>query len=123
MHGDTIGIRARFKLVSQTQLEIALMPKVRIVELADLFRTLFDQHALFEIEQVRRLFAGLFPPVIKVASRNDIVRNALVVKLKQRVVVHQYVAAAGLVLKFFNFIAQLEVVAEERMAGLPVAFN
>ena len=84
MHRHAIGIGARFKLVAKPQLEVALMPEVRVVQLADLLRPFFNQHALFKIEQVWRFAAGLLPPLIKVASGDDIVANALVVKLEQR---------------------------------------
>ena len=46
--------------------------------------------------------------------------DALVVKLKQRLIVHQNVAASGLVLKLFHLGAQLQVFTEERVARLPV---
>ncbi len=38
MHRHAIGIGARFKLVAKPQLEVALMPEVRVVQLADLLR-------------------------------------------------------------------------------------
>ena len=99
------------------------MPEVRVVELADRLGALFYQHALFEVEQVRRLFAGLLPPAVEVAGGNHIVADALVVKLEQRFIVHQNVAAAGLVLKFLHFRAQLQVFAEEGVARLPVTLH
>ena len=99
------------------------MPEVRVVELADRLRALFDQHALFKVEQVRGLFAGFLPPAVEMARRDHIVTDALIVKLKQRLVVHQNVATAGLVLKLFHLGAQLQVFAEEGMTRLPVAFH
>ena len=123
MNGHAIRVGTRFKLIRQAQLEVALMPEVRVVELADRLRPLFNQHALFEVEQVRRLFAGLLPPAVEVAGGDDIVADALVVKLKQRLIVHQNVAAAGLVLKLLHFRAQLQVFAEEGVARLPVALH
>ncbi len=123
MNGHAVRVGPWLKLIGQTQLEVALMPEVRVVELADRLRALFDQHALFEVEQVRGLFAGFLPPAVEMARRDHIVADALVVKLKQRLVVHQNVAAAGLVLKLFHLGAQLQVFTEERMARLPVAFH
>lgn len=38
MYRHPVGIGARFKLIGQPQLEVALMPEVRIVKLTDLFR-------------------------------------------------------------------------------------
>ena len=123
MHRYAIGIGARFKLIAKTQLEVALMPEIRVVQFTDLLRPLFNQHALFKIEQVWRFAAGLLPPLIKVASGDDIVANALVVKLEQRLVIHQDVAAARLMLQLFDFRAQLQVIAEEGVTRLPVALH
>ena len=123
MDGHAVRVGPRLELIGQPQLEVALMPEVRVVELADRLRPLFNQHALFEVEQVRRLFAGLLPPAVEVAGGNHIVADALVVKLEQRFIVHQNVAAAGLVLKFLHFRAQLQVFAEEGVARLPVTLH
>ena len=99
------------------------MPEVRVIEFADRLRSLFDQHALFKVEQVRGLFAGLLPPAVEVAGRNHIVADTLVVKLKQRLVVDQNVAATGFMLKLFHFGTQFKVFTEERMTRLPVALH
>ncbi len=123
VHRHAVGVRARLKLVAQTQLQVALMPKVGVVQLADLLRALLNQHALFKVEQIRRFAAGLFPPAVKVAGRNGVDANALVVKLKQRVVIHQNVSAARLMLQLFDLGAQLQVLAEEGVPGLPVALH
>ena len=123
MDSHAVGIGARFKLVAQAQLEIALMPEVRVIELADLLRSLFDQHALFKVEQIRGFAADLFPPAVEVAGRHHIVADALVVKLKQRLVIHQDVATTGFVLQLFHFAAQLQVFPEEGVTGLPVALH
>ncbi|MND85518.1 hypothetical protein D3C80_774470 [compost metagenome] len=82
MHRYAIGICARLKLIRQTQLEIALMPEVRIVQLTDVFRALFNQHALFKIEQVWRLFTGVFPPAVEVTARHHIMADALIVEFE-----------------------------------------
>ncbi len=47
--------------------------------------------------------------------------NALVVKLEHRLVIHQDVATARLMLQLFDFRAQLQVIAEEGVPRLPVA--
>ena len=47
--------------------------------------------------------------------------DALVVELEQRLVIHQDVAAARLMLQLFDFRAQLQVIAEEGVTRLPVA--
>ena len=52
---------------------------------------------------------AFFHHLSKVASGDDIVANALIVKLEQRLVVNQNVATAGLVLQLFDFRAQLQV--------------
>ncbi len=123
VNSHAVGIGARFKLVAQAQLEVALMPEVRVIELADLLRPLFDQHALFKVEQIRGVAADLFPPAVEVAGRDHFVADTLVVKLKQRLVIHQNVAATGFVLQLFHFAAQLQVFAEEGVTGLPVALH
>ena len=69
------------------------MPEVRIIQLADFFCALFDQHAFFKVEQIRRFAADFFPPAIEVARRDHIVADALVVELKQRFVINQNIAA------------------------------
>ncbi len=69
------------------------MPEVRVIQLADFFRPFFDQHALFKVEQIRCFAADFFPPTIKVTCRDHIMADALVVKLKQRFVIHQNIAA------------------------------
>ena len=94
MHRHAVGVGARLELIGQTQLEVALMPEVRIVELADLLRAFLNQHALFKVEQIRRLAAGLLPPFIKVARGDDVMADALVVELKQRFVIDENVATA-----------------------------
>ncbi len=99
------------------------MPEVGVIQLADLFCALFYQHALFKIEQIRRLAAGLFPPAIKVTGGDGIDADALIVKFKQRIVIHQNVAAARLMLQLFNFGAQLQVLAEEGVPGLPIPLH
>ena len=121
MHRYAIGIGARFKLIAKPQLEVAQMPEIRVVQFTDLLRPLFNQHALFKIEQVWRFTAGPLPPAIEVAGGDDIVANALVVELEQRLVIHQDVAAARLMLQLFDFRAQLQVIAEEGVPRLPVA--
>ena len=93
MYGHTVRVCAWLKLIAQTQLEIALMPEVRVIQLADFFRPFFDQHALFKVEQIRRFAADFFPPAIEVARRDHIVADALVVELKQRFVINQNIAA------------------------------
>ena len=93
MYGHTVSIRAGLKLIAQTQLEIALMPEVRVIQLADFFCALFDQHAFFKVEQIRRFAADFFPPAVEVARRDHIVADALVVELKQRFVINQNIAA------------------------------
>ena len=98
MHGHTVRIGSRFELVAQPQFEIALMPEVRIIQLTDFFRALFDKHALFKVEQVRGLAGNFLPPAIKVASRNHIMANTLVVKLKQCFIINQDVATARFML-------------------------
>ncbi len=123
MHRHAIGIGARFKLVAKPQLEVALMPEVRVVQLADLLRPLFNQHALFKIEQVWRFAAGLLPPGIKMTGGDDVVANALVVELEQGFVIHQDVAAARFMLQLFDFRPQLQVFPEEGMPRLPVALH
>ena len=47
--------------------------------------------------------------------------NALVVKLEHRLVIHQDVATARLMLQLFDFRPQLQVFAEEGVPRLPVA--
>ena len=69
------------------------MPEVRVIQLADFFRALFDQHAFFKVEQIRRFAADFFPPAVEVASGDYIVADALVVELKQRFVINQNIAA------------------------------
>ena len=93
MYRHAVRIRPWLKLITQTQLEIALMPEVRVIQLADFFRPFFDQHALFKVEQIRRFAADFFPPAIEVARRDHIVADALVVELKQRFVINQNIAA------------------------------
>ena len=93
MYGHTVRVCAWLKLIAQTQLEIALMPEVRVIQLADFFCALFDQHAFFKVEQIRRFAADFFPPAIEVARRDHIVADALVVELKQRFVINQNIAA------------------------------
>ena len=93
MYRHAVRIRPWLKLITQTQLEIALMPEVRVIQLADLFRPFFDQHALFKVEQIRRFAADFFPPAVEVTCGDHIVADALVVKLKQRFVIHQNIAA------------------------------
>ncbi|MNL70294.1 hypothetical protein D3C87_1952760 [compost metagenome] len=82
MDRDAIGIRAGLKLIGQTQLEIALMPEVRIVQFTDILRPLFNQHALFKVEQIRRLFTGVFPPAVEVTARHHIMADALIVEFE-----------------------------------------
>ena len=123
MHRHAVGVGARLELIGQTQLEVALMPEVRIVEFADLLRAFLNQHALFKVEQIRRLAAGLLPPFIKVARGDDVMADALVVELKQRFVIDENVATARFMLQLFNFVAQLQVFAEESVASLPVALH
>ena len=48
---------------------------------------------------------------------------ALVVELEQRLVIHQDVAAARLMLQLFDFRPQLQVFAEEGVTRLPVALH
>ena len=103
MYGHTVSIRAGLKLIAQTQLEIALMPEVRVIQLADFFRPFFDQHALFKVEQIRRFAADFFPPTVEMACRDHIVTDALVVELKQRFVIHQNIAATSFVFQLFYF--------------------
>ena len=107
MHRHAVGIRARLKLIGQTQLQVALMPEVRVVQLADLLRPFFNQHALFKVEQIRRFAAGLFPPFVKVARGNDVMADALVIKFKHRLIIHQDIATTRFMLQLFNFAAQL----------------
>ncbi len=123
MHRHPVGICPGFKLVAQTQLKVALMPEVRVVQLADLLRTFFDQHALLKVEQIRRLAAGLFPPLVKVACGNHFMADTLVVEFKHRLIIDQNVATARLMFQLFNFATQLQVIAEEGVTGLPVAFH
>ncbi|SPX65062.1 Uncharacterised protein [Leclercia adecarboxylata] len=99
------------------------MPEVRVIELADLLRPLFDQHALFKVEQIRGFTADLFPPAVEMAGRHHIMADALVVKFKQRFVIHQDVAPTGFVLQLFHFAAQLQVLPEEGVTGLPVTLH
>ena len=49
--------------------------------------------------------------------------DTFIVKLKQRVIIHQNVAAAGFVFQLFHFRTQLLVIAEKGVTGLPVAFH
>ena len=49
--------------------------------------------------------------------------DALVVELKQRFVIDENVATARFMLQLFNFVAQLQVFAEESVASLPVALH
>ncbi len=65
------------------------MPEIRVVQFTDLLRPLFNQHALFKIEQVWRFTAGPLPPAIEVAGGDDVVADALVVELEQRLVIHR----------------------------------
>ena len=83
------------------------MPEVRVVQLADLLRPFFNQHALFKVEQIRRFPAGLLPPFVKMARGNHVVADALVIKFEHRLIIHQDVAAARFMLQLFNFTAQL----------------
>nr|CGY68641.1 Uncharacterised protein [Salmonella enterica subsp. enterica serovar Typhi] len=106
MDGHAVSIRARFKLIAQTQLEIALVPEIRVIQFADFFRAFFNQHTFFKVEQIRRLAADFFPPTIKVAGGNNVMANTLVIKLKQGIVIHQDIAAARFVLKFLDFRTQ-----------------
>ena len=123
MHRHAVGICARLELIGQTQFQIALVPEVRIVQLTDLLRAFFNQHTFFKVKQIRRLATGLLPPFIEVARGDDVMADALVVELKQRFVVDKNVAAARLMLQLFNLVAQLQVVTEEGVAGLPVALH
>ncbi|MNE57536.1 hypothetical protein D3C81_1202000 [compost metagenome] len=52
MYRHAIGVGARFKLVSQAQFEVALVPGVWVVQRTDLIGTVFDQHFFFKAEQV-----------------------------------------------------------------------
>ncbi|MNV06132.1 hypothetical protein D3C71_964940 [compost metagenome] len=49
--------------------------------------------------------------------------DALVIKLKQRFVIHKDVAAARFVFQLFDFGAQLQVFTEEGVTCLPVALH
>ena len=123
MHRYAVSVGARFKLIGETQLQVALVPEVRIVELTDLLRAFLNQHALFKVEQIRRLAAGLFPPLVEMARGDDVMADTLVVELKQRFVVDKNIAAARLMLQLFNLVAQLQVVTEEGVTSLPVALH
>ena len=94
MYGHTVRIGSGFELVAQAQLKVTLMPEVRIIQLTDFLRALFDEHALFKVEQIRCFTADLFPPAIKVTSRNHLMADTLVVELKHRFVIDENVAAA-----------------------------
>lgn len=65
MDGDAVGVGARFKLIAQPQLKISLVPEVRVIQLADFFRALFDEHTLFKVEQIRRFTADFFHQLSK----------------------------------------------------------
>ncbi len=123
MHRHAVGVGARLKLIAKPKLKVALMPEVRIVQLANLLRPFLNQHALLKVEQIRRLFAGLLPPAVEVAGGDDVVADALVVEFEQGLVVHQNVAAARLMLQLFDFRPQLQVLPEEGVARLPVALH
>ncbi len=58
------------------------MPEVRVIQLTDFFRALFDEHALFKVEQIRRFTGNFLPPAVKVTRGDYIMADALVVKLK-----------------------------------------
>ncbi|MGY6036447.1 hypothetical protein ACUY4R_004565 [Kosakonia sp. BK9b] len=123
MHRNAVRIPAWFELITQSQLEIALMPEIRVVQLADTFCPFFDQHALLKIEQVRRFATGFFPPAVEMTCGDHLMADALIVKLKQRFVIDQNVASARFMLQLFHFGAQLQIVAEKGMARLPVTLN
>ena len=123
MYGHTVRIGSGFELVAQAQLKVTLMPEVRIIQLTDFLCALFDEHALFKVEQIRCFTADLFPPAIKVTRRNHVMADALVVELKHRFVIDENVAAARFMLQLFDFIAQFQVVAEEGVTSLPVALH
>ena len=57
------------------------------------------------------------------APGDDVGRDAGVVERVQRLVVDQDVAAAGAVLEFLDLFQQLPVLGEERVVGLPIAFD
>ena len=123
MHRHAVGVGARLELIGQTQLQIALVPEVRIVQFADLLRPFLNQHALLKVEQIRGVAAGLLPPGVKMPGGDDVVADALVVEFEQGLVIHQNVAAARLMLQLFDFRPQLQVLPEEGVARLPVALH
>ena len=65
----------------------------------------------------------LLPPRVEVPRRDDVGRDAGVVERVDLVVADDEVAAAGALFDLFQFLAQPGVVAEEVVAGLPIAFD
>ncbi|MNV54290.1 hypothetical protein D3C71_1464760 [compost metagenome] len=123
MHRHAVGVGTWLKLIGQAQLKVALMPGIRIVQRTDLIGTVLDQHLFFKAEQIRVLFCGVFPPVVKMTPGDHVARDALIVETEQGFIINQNVTTARLMLQLLHFRTQLQVGTEECMARLPVAFH
>ena len=120
VHGDAVVVGARLEAVGQRQRQVTRLPGVRLVGGGVLGA---QQVVAGERQQVRCAVPLLLPPGVEVPRRDDLGRDAGVVERVDLVVADEQVAAAGALLDFGELLAQPRVVAEEVVAGLPVALD
>ena len=120
VHGDAVVLGARLEPVGQRQRQVARAATCpagrRVVVVA-------QQVVAGEREQVGSLVPLLLPPRVEVPRRDDVGGDAGVVEGVDLVVADEQIAAAGPLLHLGEFLAQPGVVAEEVVAGLPVALD
>jgi len=123
MHCDTVTIIARFKLVTQLELQTILMPEVRVIQIGHMASITLEQHLFFKVQQFRIFFRCFFPPRIEMFTRHHFGTNTLVIEIKQLIIIHQDVTTTRFVFKLFHFLQKLTVLFKERVFGFPLTFN
>lgn len=121
--GHAVRVRARLELVRHPELQRSLAPRVRIVVLGDGLRGLADEHRALEVQEFGLVPLLVLPPAVEVGTRDDMLRDPLVVEVEEGLVVDDDVAAAGAVLQLLDLGEQLAVVREELVVRAPVALD